>query len=1606
MANSDFTLRLKAYLDSTGIQGQLRQISKSTKLHFTSDGSQLVTTTKLFRNNMGEVVKSTHTLNKATGKATSSFQTMAASTNKMKQGFGDIVLKVGKFLAATTLISGVTAAIGGAVTAVKELDDAMTEYKKVSSLRGKDLDAQTQKLSKYGEVSGRTTSEMYDAATQFKKSGYSDSQSATLAKTATVFQNIADSEMDAGTAAGFITSQMKAFNIPASKSFKIIDSVNEVSNNYAVSSTDLQSALSRTSSAMGALGNSYDETLGLVTAGTEIMQGQSGKVARGLRTIGNNIAGAGKKSKTFSYQVDGSTKTISLFNKKTGDMKNTYSVLGEMSKSWGKMSNKEKQALAITLAGKNQFEVFTSVLGNFKHAQEATQTSIHSSGSAMKENEAYTESLSYKLTMLKKEFKDLANSIINSGVAKGFVDIGVGALKFVSSDFAGAAIKIGLVTAAATGLFHVVQSFRTATAFASLEEGVNIATKLGQKFKNISTIFAAMRSPAAFMDIANNSPKTIAKINKLNKAIKFLKTNIWSIAGLGGIIGAGVLTTQIVKALDPTEKLAKATRQLKGDRKKLASATSELQELNSKPNKSVGDETRIEQLKEEIQLLKDDMALEQQKKQKAFEDSQKVKTTTGSNEIVTKAEQSMEKYNTAMRQADEAQDQYLKTGEERYRTQFDTQQKNANAELKNLKEIQKGYKDAYPDDYTSQKGYKDVTADIKKIEDSVRIASPELRAFQSTIEQTLSQKSVSKGDISDVIADTSKVGDAKTALQAYSDALKEGYSSAAVLKHNTAGVGKVVKKNGKEIFTLSQDDLPKLAKSLNLTEKATQALIERAGTRVNVIPTVKGTTKELKKQSKAIKGSKGAIVTSNRAFKKYAKSQGYSKKQTDKLAKSFTKAGNKIVNFSGDTKQLINSLKGTDSGLGKLNKSSKRLQGFSAKKYIDSVKKLGGSAEDAKASIKKLHDEDLITDAQYKAAKERIDKVFKKDDKITTEKVIISANVDKFNEAVGAVQKKTMPKKKVNISQKGAQTVMNAVDAVNAKELTDKEATYTITVKTKKSGKSARGVRNSQKSFLSVVNDNPTGGKANGQYPELIRRANGDTFIANGGEEALVNIGKGDTVYTAKETRQMLSGRKQAIPHFAKGKKASKAVKKANSAYNKAYEKLQNRFQSKLDTLDYKLSVNKITEATYQTKYTKLVTSFNKKVKALKKRKSLKKATNKRKSIGKSNTREQKQSAFDYGKELAEDAIDSLTSGYENGSGDFNSALAKINKAKKNKYLTDKEYKEYLSSLYAAKAEHDIKMVKADANSYDAQKSNLDSYLNQGVISYEEYYNQLTELQSTYSSKVSEMYDNQKSLVQKTIDAHVKELEAEKDALSSSNDLLEKQNALATAQNKKVMVYKDGKWQWVASKSEVEEAERNLREAEIDSEIDKWNNILTDYEDKIETINAEKNSGEFTLTQLLSMSMSDLSDFAKNAVAGQAGAEAFSEWLETNGVSGDLNAAMDKSISDYIDGINAHATGTLSTEPLSIVGEKGAEMHVGSGDGIISSAMTKNLMEWGTMTPTQFANIQSASNDNHSVTQFNLGSGAIVVNGNNGKDIAEDIIMNFDRIAKQRTLQR
>ena len=178
--------------------------------------------------NLSETAK---TAKQASGSITNLGEVTSKAGTQVKslgQSFGDIVTKVGKFYLATKPIQMMQQAFDEAIETVKEFDDTLVEFRKVSDLSGDSLTAYTQELAKMGEVTGSTMTAMVSAATEFKKSGYSDEDAATLASVAEMYRNIADEEISAGESASFIIAQAKAFNFTADESMHIIDAVNEV----------------------------------------------------------------------------------------------------------------------------------------------------------------------------------------------------------------------------------------------------------------------------------------------------------------------------------------------------------------------------------------------------------------------------------------------------------------------------------------------------------------------------------------------------------------------------------------------------------------------------------------------------------------------------------------------------------------------------------------------------------------------------------------------------------------------------------------------------------------------------------------------------------------------------------------------------------------------------------------------------------------------------------------------------------------------------------------------------------------------------------------------------------------------------------------------------------------------------------------------------------------------------------------------------------------------------------------------------------------------------------------------------------------------------------
>ena len=187
---------------------------------------------------------------------------------------------------------------------------------------------------------------------EFRKNGFNDSDAATLAKTATVFQNVSDEAISAGDSASFIISQMIAFGIEAKDAQSIIDKVNETANKFSVSSGDLSKALGIVASTSSAMGNSIDQTLGVVTAITEQTRNAS-KSARAANTIFSRLA------QVVDENSDTGAKLTEIYNNldialydSSGQMRSTYDILADLASKWDSLDKNTQQYIAITSAGK------------------------------------------------------------------------------------------------------------------------------------------------------------------------------------------------------------------------------------------------------------------------------------------------------------------------------------------------------------------------------------------------------------------------------------------------------------------------------------------------------------------------------------------------------------------------------------------------------------------------------------------------------------------------------------------------------------------------------------------------------------------------------------------------------------------------------------------------------------------------------------------------------------------------------------------------------------------------------------------------------------------------------------------------------------------------------------------------------------------------------------------------------------------------------------------------------------------------------------------------------------------------------------------------------
>ena len=341
------------------------------------------------------------------------------------------------------------------VTYVREIDSALTELKKVTDETDETYAKFLKTMAQTGSEVGATVQDLTNMAASWARLGYSIEQAGELAKSTAVLLNVSEFT-DADTASEALISTIQAYGYAAEDSMHVVDVLNEIGNNFAISSDGIATALQDSASSLMAAGNSLEQSVAMIAAANKVLQDPN-SVGSALRTISLRIRGT-KVSvlEEMGEETDGVIESVSKLQSKvkalsgvdiltdTGAYKDTYTIIKEIAQVWDEMNDIDRAALLELLAGKNRSNAMAAMLTNLEDLEGAYESAMEAQGSAEAENEKYLNSIQGKIELFTNSLQVMWQNLIKTEYVKFIVDLGTSLVKLADS--------LGLVGVAAIAL--------------------------------------------------------------------------------------------------------------------------------------------------------------------------------------------------------------------------------------------------------------------------------------------------------------------------------------------------------------------------------------------------------------------------------------------------------------------------------------------------------------------------------------------------------------------------------------------------------------------------------------------------------------------------------------------------------------------------------------------------------------------------------------------------------------------------------------------------------------------------------------------------------------------------------------------------------------------------------------------------------------------------------------------------------------------------------------------------------------------------------------------------------------------------------------------------
>lgn len=528
MSLLDYTKEFKAGdFDSKEIQKEFNQIKKSaSELEgaFTRAFNPKLNTLNIQKFN-SEIAKSDRTLDeiyddmaKLGPQGANAFRNMTVevltSNQQLKQTQNLLtqategLIKTGKWFLSSSIINRLAGDVQESIGYVKALDHSLNDIRIVTGASADEMDKFAIKANKAAKSLGAATTDYTNAALIYRQQGLGEEETAARTETTLKMQNVTG--LDATQASEYVTSIVNGYQVATEGTEAAIDKLAGVAAMSASSLEELATGMSKVASAASTMGVTEDQLVATMSTIISVTRQAPESVGTALKTIyarmGDLKLGETDEDGVQLGEVSGQLSKIGVeVLDVNGNMRDMGTIVEETATKWQGMTQAEKEAVAVALAGKRQYNNLFALFENWDMYQDALNASENSLGTLQRQQDIYMDSAEAHLQQMKTSTEGVYDSLLDADSIKLFADImngvAIATEKFIDS--------IGGGAGAFSLLFSVFTHFGKSTI---TNEIVNMANSFGIGAKNVDMFAQSLQLVNQLSNVKDEGIKEIVSM--------------------------------------------------------------------------------------------------------------------------------------------------------------------------------------------------------------------------------------------------------------------------------------------------------------------------------------------------------------------------------------------------------------------------------------------------------------------------------------------------------------------------------------------------------------------------------------------------------------------------------------------------------------------------------------------------------------------------------------------------------------------------------------------------------------------------------------------------------------------------------------------------------------------------------------------------------------------------------------------------------------------------------------------------------------------------------------------------------------------------------------